>query len=395
MPTSSTLERPSSLTQEISDGEESSGFVGWDHERRSKNRMMTVETNDEINSTNDSFAAVKETMATQQNNNTNEITIFQDLDDVYEEGHLDFGPDDELESNATSSSSLDEKWSLSVRLNSAVDLPSSIIPSTPLCPLMKFGLITVTKEDEICALEKSSAKSRRAQYEQEEMKYDYQVDSTNDNNNPMMDDGSNAVHKQESLRILTDKGVLANFQNDIPLEECITSSSLSKPMKIQLTSSKIMSKKVNGMMEWHEDMRWDDIELPLQTVLCIELSARAVFPPSLMSAMETLTNEGESVSVNDSDMLNTPSSSNGGILNFWRKGRRGKRGNLSTVVRSNSPSYHGSDEGIDLSDENLKEMEKAAAAAAVARYLMDYKTKNEANDENDEDASNDNGEADL
>ena len=39
-----------------------------------------------------------------------------------------------------------------------------------------------------------------------------------------------------------------------------------------------MSPKDNGMMEWHEDLRWDNISNPLKTVLCIELSARAVYP---------------------------------------------------------------------------------------------------------------------
>jgi hypothetical protein len=43
-----------------------------------------------------------------------------------------------INKNSTTNSS----WALKIRILSAVDLPSSITPSSPLCPLLKCGLVT-------------------------------------------------------------------------------------------------------------------------------------------------------------------------------------------------------------------------------------------------------------
>ena len=383
-------------------------------------------------------------------------------------------------SDLNSSTSSEERWSLSVRINSAVDLPSSIIPTMPLCPSMKFGLITVTQDDEILDLEKSSAKFRRAVFEQEQVK-DLNVNisgmdinsgvsgnsggaatggrkvtsgtatgagSATATDNNIQNDGdvgsdvTESYQTQNSLKMYCfsgKTGALAKFQNNVSLEECITSATSefqeetktgeTKPIppKIQLTSGKILSKKDAGMMEWNEEMRWDDVELPLQTVLCIELSAKAVFPPSFLSDLNNIddSNSTSSFSTMAADSWNNlkrnyshgalssisrdfdsstggnsnsganggnsaPSSGNGGLLGFWRKGRtRGRRGNNHNNINPigamtgagstllNASSFHGDDKGAD-------EMETAAAAAAVARYIMDQEDNSSDDTEGDQ-----------
>ena len=391
--------------------------------------------------------------------------------DAEHEAHSQQSMDsDELDLNSSTSS--EERWSLSVRINSAVDLPSSIIPTMPLCPSLKFGLITVTEDDEILDLEKSSAKFRRAVFEQEQVNVkDLNVNAMdlegggsasggaspatgdNDDNN----DGDTASYieryqRQNSLKMYCfsgKKGTLAKFQNNVPLEDCIASAISSSqdesnghklhpsPAKVQLTSGKIMSKRDNGMVEWNEDIRWDDVELPLQTVLCIELSAKAVFPPSFIDQVSNYQDGNDSASTSSYSTMaeswnvlkrnyshgaldsmsgnstpanaanggnSAPSSGNGGLLGFWRKrGSRGGRGNninLSTnsmagagsTLLSNTSSYHGSDDA-EFNDE----MEKAAAAAAVARYIMDqegdsnddYTEGDGGNDDNQDDDGSD------
>ena len=366
---------------------DSDGFVGWDHDQR----MKSLRGNN--------TASMETTTALEDNNNENVNECVDDGTNMNQQYSEEFD---------NQSESTDGRWSLSVRLNSAVDLPSSIIPSMPLCPLMKFGLITVTEEDEIQDLEKSSAKSRRAEFEQESASAgmidnssqndnENGVDSSSTNDNSKKSQLNTSFSTQKSLQIVTSsdkKGVLANFQQKDSLEDCVSKS--AKPTKIQFTSGKIMSKKDNGMMEWNEEMRWDGIELPLQAVLCVELSARAVFPPAIMSAMETLSGDFENVSFDtynhnfsaSKDDGQTSSSANGnnkgGILGFWRKGRKNRKQKRGVSnISSNTSSYHGSDDsGVDLDDSNQKEMEKASAAAAVARYLMENHSKSEEEEEN-------------
>lgn len=52
-----------------------------------------------------------------------------------------------------------DQWSLRVRLISAVDLPPSIVPSVPLCPFFKFGLITESEADSASTSASTSASS--------------------------------------------------------------------------------------------------------------------------------------------------------------------------------------------------------------------------------------------
>jgi hypothetical protein len=426
------------------DNDDSDGFIGWESTGTRTDNDGTAFTADVTgsgtgtatgNNNNSSSSKMTAHSHSHHENSESNMNTNKNINNDYNQ-HLDDNSYHDYNSvdfvsDGSSSSSTNDRWSLSVRLNSAVDLPSSIIPSMPLCPLMKFGLITVTAEDEIIDLERSSAKFRRAEFEQEELKDAGMYGQTHGNSGAsnngtgasgatitttgttVAESGNNPFKRQVSLRMMTSKGTLAHFQNNAPLEECVAAASNldndhhavssttspspsdpispSDPPKIQLTSGKIMSKKDNGMMEWHEEMRWDDVEMPLQTVLCVELSARAVFPPSFINAMDSLSNDAynnmynssNANTNNDSNNVNGEngnSNGNGGILGFWRKGRnnnKGRRGNTPSGPGSIASSYHGSDEGVDYTDDNLKEMEKAAAAATVARYLMEYKSKSD------------------
>lgn len=435
--------------------EDSDGFIGWDHDQRKKSHSYEDQESHHgtASTTLNNNHVSSAMMSRNSSNQEGEIidhhdettpqspTNANDDDDNNNHATIDMYPSPSSEEFENDSTSTDGRWSLSVRLTSAVDLPSSIIPSMPLCPLMKFGLITVTEENEIEDLEKSSAKSRRAEFEQlssvdvlsnAQNHHDAMSDIdelSRSNLNKSSIDPSNCS-KQESLRIITSsgrRGILSQFQQRDSLEECIAKS--QSKTKLQFTSGKIMSKKDNGMMEWNEEMRWDDIEMPLQAVLCVELSARAVFPPSIMSAMETLSDfEHMSFDVNNNHnstygsannsnhskddgqyTTNTPGSK-GGLLGFWRKSRStntntnnrkqrrgigggGGGGGSNMGSLTNSPSYHGSDDsGMDYNDETTqKEMEKATAAAAVARYLMESQSEKEEekiNEETNDDTSN-------
>ncbi len=399
-----------SSTQHTTDED---GFIGWDHNRRNKTQSIEADDTTHTNNNVDDINAAQRRV--ENGGSTNQDNTYTHAGEYYDRNG-DHVPNSSSEEYENDSATTDGRWSLSVRLNSAVDLPSSIIPSMPLCPLMKFGLITVTEEDEIEDLEKSSAKSRRAEFEQE-MSVDASRnddDGDDDSREGNAGNSSNCL-KQQSLRIITSsgkKGILAKFQQRDSLEDCISKLS-SKPTKIQFTSGKIMSKKDNGMMEWNEEMRWDDIEMPLQAVLCVELSARAVFPPSIMSAMETLSSDyenmsfdvnnnfGKSTNASRDDGQLSSSTNKGGLLGFWRKGRnnvnkkqqqrRGGRPSVSTSL-NNTPSYHGSDDsGVDYNDDTIqKEMEKASAAAAVARYLMEnHGSKSEEEEDNKKEEKND------
>ncbi len=433
-----------------------------EQEHEQENPESYPNHHDKINQFNDSII----TRAGESNTNIPVQDCNESSLDPYDVTNTNNTDDPSLQSQSSASSG--DRWSLNIRINSAIDLPSSIIPTMPLCPFMKFALITVTEEDEILDLEKSSAKFRRQEFEQKN------VNNNSNNNNNVKDEeiinvntkhDKHSFQRQESLRIFNfsgkKNGSLANFQNNVPLEHCIlynknhnttslsnTTTSTTTPEdndnydpfmtttttnsipQILQSSYKIMSKKDNGMMEWHEEMRWDDIELPLQTVLCIELSAKAVFPPStsLLSNIENshhynshdLDLGGSGIHHYDSRIdLNkmnkddpfgsgnsstatrggggsgsnsAPSSGNGGLLGFWRKGR-GKTNGMTRGVggggnggvtngatgRSTVSSHHGSDDG-GVSEE----MEKATAAAAVARYLMGHKSQSEIETDRDD-----------
>lgn len=148
-------------------------------------------------------------------------------------------PDDERESDGEVSSAGDddeESWTVRVSLISAVDLPLHIVPNMPLCPVVKFGLITLPGEEN--GAEKSG---------------DGEVTEAQ----------SSSAQKSSIVSRIESSGL----------------SSIPRA-RVRCTSNKILSKRDNGSVEFHEEMRWDKVKRPMQAALVVELSAKASLPPS-------------------------------------------------------------------------------------------------------------------
>lgn len=238
-------------------------------------------------------------------------------------------------------------WSLNVRLNSVVDLPPSIVPTVPLCPQLKFGLITLHDDDELQELEMASSLSRRQEYEQSK-------------------DEKMKVLPQTSLRLSS--GMLSKFQNNTTLVDCSKlslaeaptsesspensrSSANSTVLSIKHSSGKIMCSRDSGMMEWHEEIRWDGIQSPLQTVLAIELTAQAVLPPSKGSGTPSPSNSRHGlggVSRGGGDITSKDSQSNNDRYENAKHHTSSKKdaGFEDIVKISNEDDPHGQGRGI-------------------------------------------------
>lgn len=174
-----------------------------------------------------------------------------------------------------------ESWSVRIRLISAVDLPPSLTPNAPLCPLLKFGIV--------CAKDKQW----------------YQ---------------STGGSTSKLMSRLNDQGI-----------DSIPSS------RTRCSSHKILTPRDNGSMEWHEEMRWDDVLVtPTNSaandlehsgienvVVVVELCARSILDPP-----PPIEEEGN--------------------------------GSPSNVLRKTAAGEY-----------ELGEIEKASRAAEVARMLMD------------------------
>ena len=174
-----------------------------------------------------------------------------------------------------------ESWSVRIRLISAVDLPPSLTPHAPLCPLLKFGIV--------CAKDKQW----------------YQ---------------STSGTSSKLLSRLIDHGI-----------DSIPSS------RTRCSSHKILTPRDNGSMEWHEEMRWDDVLVTPpksatndlehsgieNVVVVVELCARSILDPP-----PTIEEEGS--------------------------------GSPSNTLRKTSAGEY-----------ELGEIERASRAAEVARMLVD------------------------
>lgn len=130
----------------------------------------------------------------------------------------------------------EDKWTVRVCLISAVDLPFNVVPNVPLCPILKFGLV----------------RTPEAEVQESQTAF------------------SGTVHLSK-----TSKSAIAEQIEKVGL--------LSIPKaRVRCTSSKILSKRDNGSMEFHEEMRWDNVTRPNQIALAVELCARAALPPPNM-----------------------------------------------------------------------------------------------------------------
>lgn len=145
----------------------SSSFLGWDHSvRQSVLKEAAARTNNTPS-------------AHSRNYNPNDYRQQEGLSSSH--------------SFCSSSSSISEstQWSLNVKLNSVVDLPSFILPNVPLCPFLKFSLLEIKDEEQLQQIQILSAAARRAEFEQTK-------------------DEKKRILPQTSIRL--SKGILADFQ---------------------------------------------------------------------------------------------------------------------------------------------------------------------------------------
>ena len=119
------------------------------------------------------------------------------------------------------------------------------------------------------------------------------------------------------------------------------------------TTQKILSRRDNGMVDFHQEYRWDDVNEPRAMGLCVELFALAVNTPT-------------------NYMLSPPAISQNNVDNA-RENVLATNGG-SKGIGSSDGSIDGSKRGIRSRDTSNKkkniEMEAAEAAAAMARLLV-------------------------
>ena len=99
---------------------------------------------------------------------------------------------------------------------SAVDLPLNIVPNMPLCPVLKVGLV--------------------------------RIPAVSGQSPP------DAVMKKMGNRSL----------------ESVHSA------RVRSTTAKILGRRDNGTVDFHQELRWDRVKHPMRVALCVELCARAI-----------------------------------------------------------------------------------------------------------------------
>ena len=217
--------------------------------------------------------------------------------------------DSECDSDSGDSETQDDapEWSLRATVVSAVDFPTNVVPNLPFSPVLKVALVQLPSQGEnpqgVEAPTKAAAEETR---------------------------------RRELAASIESKGIAS-----IPRA------------RIRSTSSKILSKRDNGSVEFHEEMRWDRLQSPSEWVLVIELSARAVMSPPNARESPPAQKEGAnsrrapgSPGKSPNRRAGSGNGSDSGFGALWRKGTQPLRPSGST------------------------EMQTANAAAAVAKLLV-------------------------
>ena len=204
-----------------------------------------------------------------------------------------------------------KEWSVKVCVISAVDFPASVVPNLPFSPLLRFGLIQINNPPEI----------------------NPQGQSSRPLDPKIMDQ-----HCKELARTIEQDG-LSHIPNS----------------RIRCTSSKILSKRDNGSVEFHEELRWNKIKEPQRMALALELSSKAVMSPSNFRESPPQQKVGPFV-----------------LSSFANQSQNVARRNASpkpSTSKDTAVSVIGSMfRSIRKSDS--AEMEEANAAAAVAKHLV-------------------------
>jgi len=123
-----------------------------------------------------------------------------------------------------------EEWCVRVCVVSAVDFPANVVPNLPLSPILRVGLVKVPNDEH--------------------------------------DMGRDAFIKQQKRR----KQLVTTMSQHGGLRSLPRS-------RVKCTAPKILSKRDNGSVEFHEELRWDNVRRPQEAALVLELSSRAVMAP--------------------------------------------------------------------------------------------------------------------
>ena len=234
------------------------------------------------------------------------VSLEDSADDESEEGVSDVEIDDNEDDNKNTVVDDDEymedhahldpqkEWSVKVCVISAVDFPASVVPNLPFSPMLKLGLI--------------------------------KVDS--------------AVTTDQDYRELA-KGIEINGLSTIPQS------------RVRCTSSKILSKRENGSVEFHEEVRWNRVEDPHCTALALELSSRAVLQPANFRESPQQQKIGP--------FLLSPTIPSNNIRPNGSVKKSAGRDTTTSVIGSMFRNIRKTDSA---------EMEEANAAAAVAKHLV-------------------------
>jgi len=171
-------------------------------------------------------------------------------------------------------STTNPSWALKIRILSAVDLPSSISPSSPLCPLLKCGLVTdpeLTAECE-AILQAADATTKLPPLQYSSPDHHHPTNHTTNKDISLLKDrlNSEVAREAEQSRIMRLSGAVQ--QLGIAHMPFVHSN-------IRYTTGKIVLNKTdNGTAEFQEEFRWDGLTNPLAATLVIELCARSVPP---------------------------------------------------------------------------------------------------------------------
>jgi len=202
------------------------------------------------------------------------------------------------------------EWSVKACVISAVDFPASVVPNLPFSPVLKLGLVRLRSSEE----------------------------------NPQGEAGT--VSNAEAQRSCTEMASIIERDGLAAVPKS----------RIRCTTPKVLSKRDNGSVEFHEEMRWDGVKHPQQMALALELSSRAVMAPA---------NIRESPPAQKVGPFQFPTTPHASI------------GHGQTPLKNNPGSTDSRASGLGAlfqkirkTDSTEQEMEEANAAAAVAKLLV-------------------------
>lgn len=207
-------------------------------------------------------------------------------------------------------------WSVCMRVVSAVDLPLNVVPNMPLCPVFKVGLVKLPADS---SSDPSAAVARKL--------------------------GNNSIEKVRSARVRS-------------------------------TTSKILSKRDNGTVDFHQELRWDDVKNPMEVAFFVELSARAARTPQNIEDSPPPLSQDDAFRV----PLETDKLGAGGVQSGIPLDANGD----PMRILNRNPSSEASIRGFGAfwkraTNQKQAELEAAEAAAAVARMIIEQdKSKDEA-----------------